>query len=93
MTSDTSISGWKSVIIASSKMTPRPRDARQVDTTWRFVNKNGGPDRRFKDNRQLPVMLYGESPSRVSHGLSWNLDLSVIDVADLLVSCLNGHPT
>jgi hypothetical protein len=34
-----------------------PADARQVDTTWRYVNKSGGPDRRFKDNRQLPVLL------------------------------------
>jgi hypothetical protein len=36
-----------------------PRDARQVDTTWRYVNRSGGPDRRFRDNRQLPVMEYG----------------------------------
>src|SRR5205085_12261094 len=36
-----------------------PRDGTQVGTTWKFVNKGGGPDRRFKDNRQLPVMLYG----------------------------------
>jgi hypothetical protein len=26
------------------------------DTTWRFVNKNGTPDRRFDNNRRLPVM-------------------------------------
>lgn len=37
----------------------RPRDATPVDTTWRFVNKGGGPDRRFRDNRQLPIYLYG----------------------------------
>ncbi|GAB99387.1 hypothetical protein GONAM_09_00320 [Gordonia namibiensis NBRC 108229] len=36
-----------------------PRDALQVDTTWRYVNLNGTPDRRFNNNRQLPVMLYG----------------------------------
>ena len=37
-----------------------PRDATQIGTTWQFVNKKGGPDRRFKNNRQLSVMLYGE---------------------------------
>ncbi len=37
-----------------------PGDAQQVDTTWRYVNVKGGPDRRFKDNKQLPVMLYGQ---------------------------------
>ena len=35
-----------------------PRDARVVDRTWRYVNKGGGPDRRFKDNREIPVCLY-----------------------------------
>jgi len=24
------------------------------------VNKNGGPDRRFNDNRQIPICLYSE---------------------------------
>ncbi len=36
-----------------------PRAATQVGTTWKYVNKSGGPDRRFNNNRQLPVMLYG----------------------------------
>jgi hypothetical protein len=36
-----------------------PRDAVQVASTWRYVNKNGTPDRRFKNNRQLPVLQYG----------------------------------
>lgn len=36
-----------------------PRDSRQVDRTWRYVNKKGGPDRRFANNRELPVMQYG----------------------------------
>jgi len=30
-----------------------PHDAIVVDQTWRYVNRNGGPDRRFKNNRQL----------------------------------------
>jgi hypothetical protein len=37
-----------------------PADAQQVDTTWRYVNVKGGPDRRYKNNRQLPVLLYGD---------------------------------
>jgi len=36
-----------------------PDDSRQVDATWRFVNKSGGPDRRFNENRQLPILEYG----------------------------------
>ncbi|WP_157628283.1 SH3 domain-containing protein [Ensifer sp. BR816] len=35
-----------------------PSDARIVDHTWKHPNKSGGPDRRFKDNRQIPICLY-----------------------------------
>jgi len=34
-----------------------PRDAQRVDTTWQYVNVRGGPDRRFKNNRQFPRRL------------------------------------
>jgi len=37
-----------------------PRDSVQVDTTWAKVNKNGKPDRRFKNNYQIPIMAYGD---------------------------------
>ena len=69
-----------------------PRDAQQVGTTWKYVNKDGGPDRRFKDNRQLPIMLYGRVTLSSSHGLSWILDLSVTSVADSLAACLRSYP-
>jgi hypothetical protein len=36
-----------------------PGDSQQVDSTWQYVNKKGGPDRRFSNNRQLPIMPYG----------------------------------
>jgi hypothetical protein len=37
-----------------------PSDAKVVDHTWQYVNKNGTPDKRFKDNRQYPVCLYSQ---------------------------------
>ena len=33
-----------------------PSDSRVSHYTWQYVNKNGGPDRRFNNNRQFPVM-------------------------------------
>lgn len=35
-----------------------PKDSQVVGYTWKYVNKSGGPDRRFKDNKQLPICLY-----------------------------------
>lgn len=37
-----------------------PSDAKTVGQTWKHPNKNGGPDRRYKQNYQIPVMLYGQ---------------------------------
>ena len=37
-----------------------PADARIVDHRWLHPNRDGGPDRRFSVNPQLPVVEYGE---------------------------------
>lgn len=37
-----------------------PKDAEIVGTTWKYANVNGGPDRRFNNNSQLSICLYGE---------------------------------
>lgn len=36
-----------------------PKDATVVGKTWLKVNKNGTRDKRFKDNRQVPICEYG----------------------------------
>ena len=36
-----------------------PKDAKIIRQTWLKVNRNGQPDKRFKDNRQVPVCEYG----------------------------------
>jgi hypothetical protein len=47
-----------------------PADAEVVGHTWRYVNKKGGPDRRFKDNQQIPEVLYGELGLSSASGLN-----------------------
>jgi hypothetical protein len=47
-----------------------PSDTQIVDHTWQYVNKKGGPDRRFSNNRQFPVVLYAEITFRSSSGLN-----------------------
>lgn len=46
-----------------------PRDAEVVGSTWKHPNKNGGPDRRFNDNRELPICLFEELGIISSKGL------------------------
>ncbi len=39
---------------------PVPKDATVIRYTWQYVNKNGSPDKRYSNNRQLPVCQYGQ---------------------------------
>lgn len=67
---------------------PVPRDAQVVGHTWQYVNKNGTPDRRYSNNRQFPVCLYGVVTIRSSSGINVELHVSNIqkcrDFAELL---------
>jgi hypothetical protein len=47
-----------------------PQDAKIVGTTWKYVNKSGGPDRRFKNNEEIPLVLYEEIQLTSSTGLN-----------------------
>ena len=51
------------------EMDPVPKDAKVVYQTWLKVNKNGTPDKRFKNNRQVPVCEYGQILVKSSTGL------------------------
>lgn len=53
-----------------------PNDAEVIDHTWKYVNKNGGPDRRFKDNCQLPVVQYEEVHFTSKSGVNEMIQLS-----------------
>ena len=69
-----------------------PADAVQVGWTWRFVNVKGGPDRRYANNRQLPVMQYGSLYLTSPQGLYWRLQVSRADAAPAVASALSGAP-
>lgn len=69
-----------------------PQDASQVDRTWQYVNKSGGPDRRFANNRQLPVMLYSELHLRSQQGLSWEIQCSRAEAGTVIARVLKRVP-
>jgi len=46
-----------------------PRDSVVVGSTWQYVNKEGGPDKRFSNNRQIPIVLYEEILLQSGSGL------------------------
>jgi len=67
-----------------------PSDAQIVGHTWRFVNKNGGPDRRFSNNRQLPKALYMQMGLSSAEGLRKILHFSRVVDHTGFDAALNG---
>jgi hypothetical protein len=59
-----------------------PQDAQVVGTTWRYVNKNGGPDRRFNNNREIPIAQYGVVELQSATGLNVLLHVSSLIAVD-----------
>lgn len=57
-----------------------PRDAIVVDKTWRFVNRDGGPDRRFNNNYSIPVAQYETVHFKSNSGLNELLYLSKLGI-------------
>lgn len=47
-----------------------PQDASVIDITWKYVNKNGGPDRRFKSNKKIPICQYSEYHIECQNGVN-----------------------
>lgn len=65
-----------------------PTDARVVGSTWRYVNKKGGPDRRFKDNRELPIALYEQLDFTSDTGLNERIQVSKIGAGEAFARAL-----
>jgi len=66
-----------------------PSDTTCVGQTWRFVNKNGDPDRRFNFNRQLPICLYGEIDLKSNSGLNYKIEYSNASAGDRFLKAIN----
>ena len=57
-----------------------PSDTKTVGNTWKYVNKNGQPDKRFKDNHQIPIVLYYDFNMSSKQGLKEGYQFSNPDV-------------
>jgi uncharacterized protein YgiM (DUF1202 family) len=59
-----------------------PRDSVVVGQTWRYLNKNGTPDRRFNNNHQIPICQYSEYSFHSNSGLNEKISTSKVGVFD-----------
>lgn len=67
-----------------------PTDGEIVGRTWRYVNKRGGPDRRFKDNRELAVVRYETLHFTSTSGVNELLHASRIGIGGPISTAVGG---
>jgi hypothetical protein len=70
--------------------TTAPRDARIVEYTWRYVNKRGGPDHRFANNPQLPIIETRDLSLSDPSGFHLALKFSNANAADGLHNAIQS---
>jgi hypothetical protein len=68
-----------------------PRDAKVVNYTWVYVNKNGGPDNRYKNNRQIPIIECTELSIHSENGFNMLLQLSNNDICTEFQQTLDDY--
>jgi len=69
-----------------------PRDAQVIFHTWKHPNKNGGPDRRFANNYQIPVCRYEAMHLSSGSGLNELVEFSKTGVSPPFASALRAMP-
>lgn len=67
-----------------------PNDAIFLHNTWQYVNNNGTPDRRFNNNRQLPVYAYKIIYLNSATGLNVHLMVSSRSKAEMFNQIWNN---
>jgi len=60
-----------------------PNDTEIIDYTWLKVNKNGTPDKRFRDNRQIPIVKYGTITLHTETGVNEEYQFSNYETSRL----------
>jgi len=81
---------YKNLVIESSvsNMTetdPLPKDANVIEYTWQYPNKSGGPDKRFKNNPQIPICEYSKYHFYSDSGVSELIQTSKTGAMDAFV--------
>jgi hypothetical protein len=63
-----------------------PNDTQIVGQAWAKSNKDASPDRRFKNNYQIPIVLYGVLAFKSKSGLNEEFHVSNPELAERFVA-------
>lgn len=65
-----------------------PADAYVQGHTWAKVNKDGSPDRRFRDNYQIPICIYGQLAISSPSGVTEEYQISNVAAAEAFAAAV-----
>ena len=68
-----------------------PNDAPIIGYNWLYTNRNGSPDQRFAQNRQIPVVQYTNVTLRSSNGMTVEFQVSSPIAAEKFVHLINSR--
>ncbi len=68
-----------------------PADTKVIGETWAKTNKDGSPDRRFRDNYRIPVCQYGELSFRSRTGLREDYHVSNAEAAIAFATAFDAY--
>jgi hypothetical protein len=68
-----------------------PTDAEIIGRTWRYTNKSGGPDRRFSNNPQIPLVRYAGIGMQSSGGLNYLIQASNMQKANSFAQAVRQY--
>ncbi|MEP7292656.1 MAG: J domain-containing protein [Chloroflexota bacterium] len=85
---DSQLDWGTTTFIESEKV---PNDSRLLHYTWQYVRKDGNADLRFANNRQIPVLEYGQFIFQSPMGLSFQLMTSSYAKMEQFAKSLESH--
>ena len=68
-----------------------PSDAEEIGDTWKYVNSDGSPDRRFNDNYRIPILKYGEIKIKDDDDFCLTLHTSSFEIGKAFANALNRY--
>lgn len=70
---------------------PVPQDSKITRYTWQKVNKDGTPDRRCKNNYQIPIVAYGQLFITTSTGIQEEYQCSNNEFTEKFVAAYSKY--
>jgi len=68
-----------------------PNDSKILEYTWQYVRKDGGPDRRFSNNLQIPIVQYGQIELTSHAGVNLHFHVSNLSLGQHFTQALSHY--